>query len=183
MSWNNGKQKGKIAPAGKVALNQTSSFLKRCIYIMGCFIHTTVMGKIQLQPMLQWLPWIWLGKGRERSLQMGGVERAVTRQAVGYSSLKQLWRGNSKRRARGQNLTCYMMWVLCEWGGPWELWHYSKGKPYGELFFLLKVPGFLMDEWLIITHSRRRPTKSKLLSVAMAITDLGCVYSSDHEQH
>lgn len=66
-----------------MSLNQVTSYLKRCVYILDCFIHGAVMGKIQLPAMLQRLPWVWLETGRERSLQMGVAEQAVTRQAVG----------------------------------------------------------------------------------------------------
>lgn len=49
-----------------------------------------VMGEIQLPAMLQWPPRVWLETGKERSLQMDVDEWPVTRQAVGWSPLKQL---------------------------------------------------------------------------------------------
>lgn len=80
-----GKQKGKTIPTGEVSLNQITSYMKRCVYILGFFIPGAVVGQIQLPAMLQLPPWIWLETGRERSLQMDVVSgQSQDRQWDGY---------------------------------------------------------------------------------------------------
>lgn len=122
------KQKRKI-PTCKVSLNQITSYLKRCVYVLDCCTRGAIVGKIQVPAMLQWPPRVWLETGRERSLQMDVAEWVVTRQAEGWSPLRQLWRRNGKRRARGQNQDCYMIASVSEWGEARELWSKSKANP------------------------------------------------------
>lgn len=116
-------------PTCKVLLNQITSYLKRYVYVLDCGTHGAVLGKIQVPAMLQWLPRVWLETGRERSLQMDAAEWVVTRQAEGWSPLRQLWRRNGKRRARGQNQNWYMIAFVSEWGEAWELRSKSKANP------------------------------------------------------